>query len=499
MTNNLPWLGIFTIGGLFVVALFLFTKANGYPFVFHPDEPSKVRQIVEGEYNFNHPQLTLRAAEVVNFLTTGNRDARRGEDEVPIRYEQRIAENGRLASATFAASAVALLATLAWQVRGPVAGIAAGAGLALMPPLLTVAHFFKEDTAFVFTMALWLVAALWYWQKPGRWTLIAFGLACGLAVGGKWIGLVLTIAGFGLIATRDWRKLPMALGLTVLMVLLVNLSALFQFDNLLAGWRHEATHVATGHEGLILPRGPIYLAALLGLGPVVLVLAGFEFYATIRHNRWPGWWIVPTTALILAVVILLSRVVTPRYLLPTLMLLIVLASLGLARTHELIRLRFGRLPAYGVAALLLLGWLVPFGLTSYGYLSHFANDTRLEARTWIGEHLNDTPIVYDGWSGLRPWNVAPGSSRRVLPLADATIDELAAEGFTHLVIADRDYEQFFLPGVRPTRGYGETMQRVRERYGELLEREPIVVFEPTGPTPTHMSPRIAIYDLGGDD
>ncbi len=492
----------------FCASLFLFTRANQFPFLFHPDEPSKAEQIATGHYNFNHPQLTLRAAQAIVFLRTGELDGRVAADDPYLPHYQRIAESGRWASAIFAALAVATLTGLACSIRGVVGGLAVAGGLTLSPSLLANAHYVKEDTAFVFTISVWLATAAWFLNSKTRGRLIAFGVACGLMLCGKWIGGVLTIAGLVLIASvgRDGKRLvPTLLTLAAAAVtfVLINLPALWQFGNMIEGWKREADHVATGHAGLILPRLSVYGAELYSLGGVLFVLVIYEAFTipTKPDRRWRGWWLVPALAVGLFALVSLSRVVSPRYILPSVVLLVMFGGMGIGSLATATFARTARsrgLQIISVVGLLLICglWLVPQALRSLGYLKVFQRDTRLEAREWLQANLpSDAKLAHDAWTGLWHWDVPVPSTRIPLILNETTTDTLTAEGYTHLAVADRSYEQFFMPGVDVTDDFGETFDRVRQRYGELLKHKPLVEFAPPGPTPPHMSPTIRIYRL----
>ena len=490
------------VGLTFVASLFVGTRANAFPFLFHPDEPSKAEQIALGEYNFNHPQLELQAGHLIAWLRTGDVRGLASPDEVYLPHRQRIVQSGRLASAGFTALAGAIFAGLACAVRGPIAGIAVGSGLVVCPGLVANAHFFKEDAAFIFTIAVWLTAAAWHVRRRSTTSLVVFVVACGLAVCGKWIGGLLTIYGFALIAAiapRDRRlRHASVLSLALVPFLLVNLPIFWQFHNVIAGSRHEASHIATGHEGLILPRWPVYVAELWTIGPILLGLAGYEGYVLARcpERRWAAWWLVPTLAVGLLLIVLMSRVVSPRYVLPTVVLLVVLGGMGLSSLAADLATKVKTPVVLGVAAILLAVGLVMPGLRSYQYLRVFQHDTRLDLRAWVQSNLQPgDKLAHDAWTGLWHWDVPVESSRLPLALADTTVEKLAAEGFTHLAIADRSYEQFFVPGVRVTDDYAETYEIVRARYSDLLDHQPIVEFSPTTPTPPHMSPRVLVYRL----
>src|SRR5438093_9976146 len=53
---------------LFALCLTLYTRENNFPFFYHPDEPNKTRQVIQGDWNFHHPMLLLTTAKVVTDL-----------------------------------------------------------------------------------------------------------------------------------------------------------------------------------------------------------------------------------------------------------------------------------------------------------------------------------------------------------------------------------------------------------------------------------------------
>ncbi|HSH38815.1 MAG TPA: hypothetical protein VK993_08515, partial [Chthoniobacterales bacterium] len=50
---------------LFAFCLTLATRENEFPFTYHPDEPSKAAQLLQGRRNFYHPLLLLSTTEYV--------------------------------------------------------------------------------------------------------------------------------------------------------------------------------------------------------------------------------------------------------------------------------------------------------------------------------------------------------------------------------------------------------------------------------------------------
>ena len=54
---------------LVACAFLLNTRHNQFAYFYHPDEPGKVEQVIEGKWNFNHPMLLLSTAKVAVELT----------------------------------------------------------------------------------------------------------------------------------------------------------------------------------------------------------------------------------------------------------------------------------------------------------------------------------------------------------------------------------------------------------------------------------------------
>lgn len=244
---------------VFVVAARAFTLRNAFSYRFHPDEHTKARQIQTGEYNFYHPQLLLRGAQVMLLARTGTIDGRINDeprDKLEVPLYNRILHSARTMSGLFAAGAVAMLALVAWRQRSAgeasppkstglegghadrdTVGSAAQAhspelssgnawewrglwALALVagsvmacPSLFANARFAKEDAALVFGTACWIAAGAWFVRRATLPRALAFAAACGLVVSAKWIGGVLTATGLVIIAIaviRRARRMPPA-------------------------------------------------------------------------------------------------------------------------------------------------------------------------------------------------------------------------------------------------------------------------------------------------
>src|SRR5262245_42312633 len=175
-------------------ALFaLYTRGNDFPLYWHPDEYSKVLQIQNRNFNFNHPQLMLSATiGAKHLLGIGN-----GVVE--------IGRVGRAVSAAAAALAVMLLALFTYRRQGVAAGLMAFILLGLSPVIFITAHHFKEDTTLLFGIAAALVAFQQVERVPTMTNSALVGVAVSFAACGKYIGILMVVPALVILITSGIR------------------------------------------------------------------------------------------------------------------------------------------------------------------------------------------------------------------------------------------------------------------------------------------------------
>lgn len=224
---TLLWSGL-----LWILLAGLYSRGLNFPFWYHWDEESKALQVIDGTRNLNHPQLLLNTTTLVERLV------RPGSQDV-----QHVTILGRLVSVGFAAGAVVLLAQTATGMFGPWAGALTALLVGLHPRVFILAHFFKEDTALMFGWAAVLRAALLVRQHPTRRTALLLGIAAGLAVSGKYIGIIATLGALAMLLPKPTRRLlAPALAGILLTVILINLQAMLQLSHALERIQWEVHH-----------------------------------------------------------------------------------------------------------------------------------------------------------------------------------------------------------------------------------------------------------------
>ena len=168
-----PWAWALFFGAL---GLVFFSRHLDFTAFAHPDEASKIAQIVERSHNLHHPLLLLNSARAIAEVTGRHWDF------------EFVKLAGRWCSVIFSSLGVALLVLACGRLHGSFVAAAAGVFLISNPMVFELAHYFKEDPALFFGIALSLVAMLVFSSKKTGWAAVFLGLASTCAASGKFAG-----------------------------------------------------------------------------------------------------------------------------------------------------------------------------------------------------------------------------------------------------------------------------------------------------------------------
>lgn len=405
---------------LFAATLWLDTRGNGFPFFYHPDEPDKVDQLITGKWNFHHPLLMLGTAELAKKALG-----------VPDR-EQRLVVLGRWCSACFAAIGVVALALLAWRERGPCGFWIVGLLLLTQHQVFELAHYFKEDTALFFAMALAFLALHIHHRKPRAGSALFAGAMCGLCVAAKYLGGVMLIpaAVIFIAAQRGKRAGAMqwvwfALGL-IAVAAAVNFPVFTRLDVFTHSFGRETTLVAHGEPGYTGGQVPFfeYLHIFVfNTTPVVWVLVIAEFWAMRKRRDADAFdWTMAVFPFAFMLLLCCSTKTNDRYFLPATAGFFYLAGLGAIDLPQLLPGKWSRVLRPAVLAGLAL---IANGIYLAFYIQAFGSDDRSEMLAWIRANVPGrssreriAPIfpcraARKGWPSSRC--SISGSSRQSLP------------------------------------------------------------------------------------
>ncbi len=518
----------------FALALALFTRHNDFPVDYHPDEPGKAAQVIkadgsaleqaylwggerpEGEssFNFRHPQLMLSATRLAVALT--------GTPYEP----QAVVEMGRFTSALLAALAVVALLQLAYLLEGPAAALAVGLTVTFSKSLLVYAHYLKEDATLAFGLAVFFLALAWFWKTRRPASQWALGVASGLALSGKYVGAVapllaipfLLSPGVAEAGPRGRRALRAGIGLAVATTL-CNLPMLSEFHVLLSGLGYEMNHATTGHSGAVHTFFQDFYLRAFAMQVVwpVAILAGAQallvFAARPRGDAMAKLLVAFPVGY--ALFLQTSAIVSQRYLLPSVVVVQLLAGLGLVGLAR--RLPVARGPRIAFAAALAA---VVTGVQAFycaDHLHQFAHDSRDRLALWIEENLPHDALIAGDWYAMvsRPYVRRP-DGRRVPArtahrffLADVGSTEfLRRAGVTHMALAESSYGRFMKEDVEVVPAQAEVFARRRSFYRAILREEnrENLVWDsvessdrPRRPTGGPVNPRIRLYRVPAAD
>lgn len=490
-----PWLLRGVAAFFAALTLWLCVQANTFPAAYHPDEPSKARQVINGEFNFHHPMLMLSVTRAAIVMT--------GTPLEP----QAVTVVGRWVSAGFTAGAVFFLVLIAGTLGGPAAAAISGALLATNHQLFELAHYFKEDPALLFGICAFFFALVKFDAEPTARRALGLGLALGLAVSGKYLGaLMIPVAIAFLFLHR--RELPLARGAALgalglaLVVIVANLPAFLQPGGFASGLTREVGFAVEGHKGITrsVPHGVYGAVFRESTNPAIWVLLVIYAVSLVVRGRRVSRaeWTLAVFPLAYGVLLSFFPKTHHRYFLPATAVLLTLAALGLA---ALPRFRwdgtrvFGRIPARLVILTTLAITLAVQAPRFSAYFAGFQNDARSALAAWLRANVAPgTVIVQDKRVNLAVLNV-PYELRGKLFAADVgTIDELRAQGIRFVAVSQGDYGRFFLDNHQATAAGSEDFNRRKEFYRRLFA-EGQKVFELPAGTLQYLQPSITLYRL----
>lgn len=481
---------------LFAVCLGLFTRGNRFPFFYHPDEPDKVEQILHGHWNFHHPLLMLGSVKTAVRLFSVPAD------------EQSVVETGRWISAGFAALGVLALARLAWLYRGWPGFACAGAALALHHQIFELAHYMKEDTALFFGVALSLLALAIFWRRPSAISAGFLGVACALALCGKYIGAVMLLAAIPVLWRAPGRRAAHAVIFSVLFLLIaaaVNFPLLANPAIFQHSFGREMSLVAAGQNPAAgAPRngGSAYFRAFLDNTTPATWLCLLAHLARQWRRRaslsLPDW-LLTVFPFAYALLLSISPKTNDRYFLPATAMFTWLAALGALDIAGL----WPRIPAAVCVALLAAGQLPSL----WQYDRAFRTDDRRELRAWLDANLTGGALLAQDYRSVKlplpgknsSVNHQPPLAQRVLPeekLAGelGTLEDLKQRGVTHVIVSQNDYGRYFR--LRAGRQTGAEFLHAKGFYEALFASGPPLWERPRGPV-IYLHPGLRVYRIAG--
>ena len=418
--SAIPWWLLSALLTMFVALVWVYDGANNFPAMWHPDEPSKVHQIITNDHNYYHPLLLLRTTQLILALTATRPPA------------EQVALTGRRVSAVSAGLAVLTLAVAAARLNGPLASLLVAAIVGTCPLLFALAHYMKEDVVFVLALSVWFLSMIIVDSNNRSISIGVTGLATGLVVSAKYIGIiVLPIA----VLISTWR-LPLrkkAVGVLILTSCALTVFISIGTDPLdvrkvITGVRAEVIHVASTkshHGGFTWPvTSTFYIDSIINTTSSVSIICYIAWIYFTFVKRGPASQIsVVLFPLLFLAVLQLSPVKIARYQLPVVVFCGFSAACALANLASA-----GRSWAKIFATVAFIA-ILQFNLTNmYRTWNAISLDTRREMAAWIGMHLSPAAVLaQEGWPAVLH-GVSPNPEAGTVPVHVITVPRLVSFG-----------------------------------------------------------------------
>jgi dolichyl-phosphate-mannose-protein mannosyltransferase len=518
---------------LFFICFALGTRHHKFPYFYHPDEPDKAAQIITGNFNYHHPMLLLATTQLVVEAL-----------HVP-KKPQAVVETGRCVSAAFMAGATVMLSLLAYLWRGWRPAFVTGAALALHHQLYELAHYMKEDSALLFGMSAAFLMAMAYSQRASLWRAAVFGAACALAVSGKYLGIVMLGIAVPLLwvgsepvvdprppGRRRGTHLALFFAVFFVVVAAVNYRMLLEHATFEKSLHREVGLVVTGQGDVTrsVPHALYWNVFIDNTTPVVWVLL-----VALYSAYWHRWRQLSLSRKLLvwfpiayAIALSFSPKENDRYFLPATAIFTLLAAIGVEALPLLLAdlgsamgnwhprrvlepTRRNWIYVIGAVVLLVVqvtGWAA----TKPGWSQYdaaFVRDDIASLIAWMKNDLPPNAVVYaDSRTGLpNPKRKKNAFRAGVVPqklviskLASdkGTLEEIRAQGATHVAISESSYGRFFRKDLRAKEQNQKDFLRAKSFYEDLL-RNGELLFERERGTVIYLHPGIRVYRLPGTE
>ena len=493
---------------VFLLCIFFYTRYNDFPENYHPDEPSKVRQLRKGTYNFHHPLLLVNATRAIYFAG----------HKLDKNITRLIA--GRFTSALFAGCAVLCFMGIAHLFMGKWAALVVGLTTCLCPLLLTNAHYMKEDTPFLLGLAGTMLVTVMYTKKPSGGAAALFGIMSGIMASSKYIGVIAPLMALCIIIWSSlwtsvrtlWKHLLCFMTVLLFILFTLNYQLFLNFGLFIKGLNFEMDHVMGGRRGLktryfstfyfrVIFNSTIYLV-------IILAIMYYAFLVIDWRKRSIAEKIIAVSPFVYYLFVSISSVQYARYILPVVVMLHYMAGLAVVFLADRIRSGnyFKSVFTAGITTILVV-WL---GVYCIDYMQQFKNDSRERLEKWIVNNMSHTArIVQDNCAGLpKEMALNNGEKRRHIRIDSKwsvgmleDLEHARQLGYTHVVVCSLRYDKFFQPGVYPCPTEKDTYNCAygKDFYIELFEKGELVWEAiPKRPMDGYTNPVIKLYRIDND-
>jgi 4-amino-4-deoxy-L-arabinose transferase-like glycosyltransferase len=463
------------------LSLILFGRNLDFYLYAHPDEPNKVAQIINNEYNFHHPMLMIRTTSIISEIYGKVTDFKF------------VMLAGRWTSITYASLAVFLFVLINGRIHGSLVAVATGIFLISNPHLFDLAHYFKEDPCLLFGIALVLFAMLLYSEIPGAIQAGFVGLSCALAFSAKYsAGIVLPFSIYILIvySKKKPRDFAVAALCFITGIISINYPA-FEALAKASGSLNREIDSLTGQSKILtrsIPHGVYSNIYWQSTTPVLIGLL-VAYALQVMKRRFA---IAPIERVMIFLPLLYVGVLSflpkthHRYFLPVAALLACLSAVGL---KNILKLRHGFV--VGAALILLsVAWQLP---RLFKANRGFTDDYRKELAVYLEKEISkEAKILQDKRVDLKNTGFSNLHDRPIQ--SSETLESLRKEGFTHIIVTSKNYGRVFLKSSKPTKGSEEEFELMKLFYMRLFQEGSLIREWDIGDN-LYLAPPFRVYSI----
>jgi hypothetical protein len=375
--------------------------------------------------------------------------------------------------------------------------------------LYELSHYFKEDSALLFGIALTFVALWTYSANPRALTAAGLGAACALAVSAKYIGVIGLLLAIPVMIRARGRGLGAFLAAFAGVFALANLPVFMNWQTFLASFDRETALVIKGQGGATqrVPHTEYWTIFRDNTTPIVWVLLIAFLISRYRERRQLDLtaWLTVVFPFAYAVALSFSPKTNDRYFLPATAMFTLFAAIGACDLARLWR----RSAVVAVAGVLLVVAELPSWSTSHpGWVAYeraFQRDDNAELIKFLRSEVpGDAVLLKDNRIALPdPERDKHAARAGVIPqkviarryAADfGPLDQLKQRGVTHVIVSESDYGRYFRGSLRPQKGEEGKFAKSREFY-ERLFKEAELLEEWDRGTVIYLHPGIRVYRL----
>jgi hypothetical protein len=500
--SRIDWGMVALMVTVFVIGLFWFTRGNGFPSFYNPEEEIRASQLITGDWDLHHPLLSAFTTKFLKALL-----------HVPNELHA-VVQLGRTVSALFAVGSIICLGLSIYLLGNPAAAGLLCFLLLCQHQFFDLAHTMSENSSLMFGAGLTLLAIVFLEQKATVPRALFLGFSVALAISAKYIGALLFIPALiavfrcGDRALRVNRVAEFFLGF-LFTVLVVNFYAVTELPltalDVLQDLGLALSSTSDGIKNWV--HGTYWLALWHNTTPAIWVMLGIAL--TVLWIRRRTLQLSEILLLLIPLVYFSLLLFAPsgdlRFL-PVIGFTYALAVAGVAWMAELISPTREEVKGWLLPMLFALSLAACFleFLRGYPYYAAFNSDERLEMLTWMDGNLRPGSKIIADPSVLLPRLLAKAKQKYRFDLLmddfpkvlrdQPRLAQFAEAGADYVVVCKSDYQSLMTQAVSVARVNDESVSSAKQFYSELFKKGTLVWSRGLGPVP-YLQPGLEIYHL----